>query len=80
MEWYLRELFRDRRFRISAAVAIGSILFMLLGVLAGRAWTVQIAEFVFLPLLGLSVGMMFFVFWKIVRSSYLERKGSRAGK
>jgi hypothetical protein len=80
MEWYLRELVGDRRFRIAAAVAIGSIIFMVLGVLAGRAWTVQIAEFGFLPLLGISIGAMFFLFWKLVRTSYLERKGQRGGK
>jgi hypothetical protein len=75
--WYLKALFQDRRFRIAAAVAAGSFVFIVLALLIGAAWSSNIAMFALFPIFVISTFAIFVVFGIIVRNDYLERSGRR---
>ena len=77
MDWYLKALFRDRRFKIAGAVAGGSLVLIVLCALLGARWAYAVAMFGLFPLFMLSVIAVFVVLGIIVRADFLERQGRR---
>ena len=80
MEWYLKALLRDRRFRLAAAAAMGSLVSTVAAFIVGRSWTIKLAQFCCLPALALSLAAMFVILGLIIRSDYRERNSSRGRK
>ena len=77
MDWYFKELLRDRRFKISGGVALGSLVAVVLCALIGAQWAYTAAAFGFFPLFLLSFIAVFVVLGIIVRNDMLQRKGHR---
>lgn len=75
MDWYFKEMFRDKRFRIAAAVAGGALLLIIVCALMKTNWGFNLAAFVFFPILMLGLLGMFGVLGLIVRADYNQRKG-----
>jgi hypothetical protein len=80
MEWYLKALLRDRRFKIAGAVAAGSLVTTMAAFLIGRSWSIKLAEFGFLPVLVVSIAAMFVILGLIIRSDYRERSAFKGWK
>jgi hypothetical protein len=80
MEWYLKALLRDQRFRIAAATAMGSLVSTVAAFIVGRSWSIKLAQFCFLPALVLSLAAMFVILGLIIRSDYRERSSSKGWK
>ena len=77
MDWYLKALFRDRRFKIAGGVAGGSLVLIVLCALLGARWAYKIAAFGLFPLFMLSTIAVFVLLALIVRADMLERQGRR---
>ncbi len=77
MEWYFKELFRDRRFRIAAWTSLGSLLAIILCAILGAPWAFRVAAYGLFPILMLSIVAVFVVLGLIVRADMLQRKGRR---
>ena len=80
MLWYLKALLADRRFRNTAAVAIGLTIPTVAAFIFGRSWALRFAQFVLLPALVLTVLAMFVLFGLIIRNDYRERSGFKGWK
>jgi hypothetical protein len=75
MEWYFKQLLRDRRFKIAVKVAGASLLLAVIFLVIRRPWSFAIAAYVCFPVFALSLLSTFAVLGIIVRSDYLDRKG-----
>ena len=77
MDWYLKALFRDRRFKIAGGAAAVSLVLIVLCALLGARWAYSVAAFGFFPVFLLSTIAVFVVLGIIVRNDFLERQGRR---
>lgn len=75
MDWYLKALVRDRRFKIAAGVGGASLVLIVLAYLTGVRWALSVAMFGLFPLFVLSILGVFGVLGLIVRHDYLQRQG-----
>lgn len=77
MEWYFKELLRDRRFRIACWIALGSLLAIIGCAILGAPWAFRVAAYGLFPVFLLSIIATFVVLGLIVRADMLQRKGRR---
>ena len=73
MDWYLKALLQDRRFRIAALTAGGVTVLTLVSFLIGRTWAIRMAQFGFLPILILSILAIFGILGLVIRKDYKDR-------
>ena len=77
MDWYFKQLVRDKRFKIAGGIALGSLVAIVLCAILGARWSFAAAAFAFFPLFLLSVIAVFVLLGLIVRADMLERQGRR---
>ncbi|HEX7898916.1 MAG TPA: hypothetical protein VF950_14230 [Planctomycetota bacterium] len=77
MDWYLKQLIRDKRFKIAGGISLGSIVAVVLCAVLGAKWSYAAAAFAFFPLFLLSTIAIFVVLGLIVRADMLDRQGRR---